>query len=301
MAKIFGFLTLVACLWGCQYVSGGEPGAVSGRVTFLDVGQGLAVLLEHGGRYGLYDAGPDSAGLADSLRGRGVDTLDWVLLSHNHRDHFGGLLELLRSDSAALQKGAAIHVAHLMVGPDTARFFLVDSVLRVARRLDIPVDTVGRGDRIYLGGGIGGLRLDVLWPPLYRLVGENGASVVARVGLAGESLYVSGKSGGVLLTGDLDSLGESRLQEINADVSAELLQVGHHGSAHSSTLGFLNRVSPRYAVVSVGADNSYGHPADPVLQKLQYVLGDSSAVCRTDRDGSVAYLLVPDVGLMPEK
>lgn len=299
-----------------MYVDGGEPDEKLGAVTFLDVGQGLAVLLEYDGRYGLYDAGPDSAGFVDSLRNRGIDSLDWVLLSHNHRDHYGGMLELLAgSATGGLQGGTAtdisrkvpaVHVARLMVGPDTAGGFLVDSVLRAARRLDIPIDTVGRGDEFSLGA----MSFKILWPAKFLRVGENGASLVvsgcfraASFG-RGDAVVSGGAVGGVagsfLLTGDLDSLGETRLLEMGADVSAELLQVGHHGSAHSSTLKFLNSVSPHYAVISVGEDNGYGHPAESVLRKLQYVMGaaDFKSAFRTDRDGSVTFQLVPGVGIV---
>lgn len=356
---ILTFFAMVS--WGCQYVSGGGAEEEVGRVTFLDVGQGLSVLLEYGGRYALYDSGPDSANFIEKLRDHGVDSLDWVLLSHNHRDHLGGLLELLADPSAPsrdLSSGPsdyprsvssdgrrAIPVGRLMVGPDTSGGILVDSVLRSARRRGIPIDTLHRGDQVSLGKVL----LTVLWPVEYLQVGENGASVVLRGRLVDDGSGASAGNVGVsaggtdegsfLLTGDLDSLGECRLLEVTSDVSADLLQVGHHGSVHSSTLRFLSGVSPRYAVISVGARNSYGHPAEPVLRKLQYVLGsaaisnsatpsadatisaadtatspdsadaeisattsnsaDVTNLFRTDREGDVTFMLVPGVGVVP--
>ena len=109
---IYAWVLFCAVLWcavfaallsGCTYDSGwgGEPVPV--RITFLDVGQGLAVLLEHDGRFALYDSGPDSAGLADTLASRGVKSLDWVLVSHFHRDHGGGFMEM----GPALKSGGA--------------------------------------------------------------------------------------------------------------------------------------------------------------------------------------------------
>lgn len=146
------------------------------RVTFLDVGQGLAVLLELDGRYAMFDMGPDSAGMLDSLVARGVDTLEWVLLSHNHRDHAGGFMELAgrgggsgsaRVEGSLSQAGNGlflggtvprvggglsrvgdaprVYVRRLYVGPDTSGGFIRDSVLRVARGFGIPVDTLVRG------------------------------------------------------------------------------------------------------------------------------------------------------------
>ena len=92
--SFFWILVVAAVINGCMYVSGSAEGETPVHVTAIDVGQGLAVLLEYGGRYAMYDFGPDSVGVVDSLLARGVDTLEWVVLSHNHRDHIGGFMEL---------------------------------------------------------------------------------------------------------------------------------------------------------------------------------------------------------------
>ena len=139
--------------------------------------------------------------------------------------------------------------------------------------------------------GMCGARLDVLWPPKGEGLAENAASVVALLEYAGY---------GVLLTADLDSAGERRLLEYSPSLRADLLQVAHHGSAGSNTIAFLSKVAPRYAVVSVGAKNAYGHPAAPVMRKLAYVVGDSSAVYRTDQEGSVTFELLEGVGIVPD-
>lgn len=289
---------VVFCLWGC-YNDVGKEAVAPGRVTFLDVGQGLAVLLEQDGLYAMYDMGPDSAGVLDTLRERGVDTLEWAVISHNHRDHGGSVFEMNRRGARVGSAGspkdgsAAPYIRRLYVGPDTAGGFVRDSVLRVMKRLDIPVDTLYRGDELSLGS----LKLRVLWPASFMRVGDNGASLVLR-GSADETSF--------LLTGDLDSAGEHGLLKLSTDVTSELLQVGHHGSSGSSSLGFLSRVAPRLAVISVGAHNGYGHPTKNVLRKLQYVLNaptDStldSPISRTDQEGSVSYWIIPGVGILKE-
>jgi competence protein ComEC len=256
------------------------------------------VLLEEDGRYALYDTGPDSAGLVDTLAARGVRELEWVLVSHAHRDHGGGFMEFAR----AVESGA-LRVGRLYVGPDTYAGIVRDSVLRLASRFKLPVDTVVRGSVLGvrgLGSADGGSgaaspgapvsRLDVLWPPKGDTLAENAASVVALLEYGGY---------GVLLTADLDSAGERRLLEYSPSLRADVLQVPHHGSAGSSTIGFLSQVAPQYAVVSVGAKNAYGHPAAPVMRKLFYVVGDSSAVYRTDQDGSVTFELLEGIGVVP--
>lgn len=289
-------LVAVAAVAGCTYVGGGDfREDVPLRMTFLDVGQGLAVLLELDGRYAMYDMGPDSVGVMDSLEARGVDTLDWVVLSHNHRDHAGGLLELEGSAGSARHGTAArfgttprVAVKHLYVGPDTSGGFVRDSALRVARRFGIPVDTVSRGEMLGFVG-YAGVKAEVLWPPEYSRLGGNAASAVLRVEF-GEAV--------ALLTGDLDSAGERGLLELSPTLSTGLLQVPHHGSAGSSSLAFVGRVNPAYAVVSVGAKNRYGHPAAEVVRKYVLVLGDSSRFFRTDRDGSVGFGLYRGLGVI---
>ena len=236
--KLFWVLAVAAVINGCMYVSGSAEGETSMHATAIDVGQGLAVLLEYDGRYAMYDFGPDSVGVVDSLLARGIDTLEWVVLSHNHRDHIGGFWELA---------GRGVFVRQLYVGPD------------------------------------------VLWPASYLRVGENRASVVL-LGKFGASK--------LLLTGDLDSVGERHLLEMNPTLSAELLQVAHHGSAGSNTLSFLSQVSPKYAFVSVGQGNRYGHPAPSVVRKLNLVLGDSTKLYRTDLQGSVRFELSPNMGIL---
>ena len=296
LRQMAAFLALCAVFSACMYAEEGSDHAGL-RVSFLDVGQGLAVLLEEDGRYALFDTGPDSAGLVDTLAARGVRELEWVLVSHAHRDHGGGFMEFAR----AVESGA-LRVGRLYVGPDTYAGIVRDSVLRLASRLKVPVDTVARGDVLGMCGpgcrGMGsgtaaspGARLDVLWPPKGEPLAENAASLVILLGYGGYS---------VLLTADLDSAGERRLLEYSPSLRAHILQVAHHGSAGSSTIGFLSQVAPQYAVVSVGAKNAYGHPAAPVMRKLLYVVGDSSAVYRTDQEGSVTFELLEGVGIVPD-
>jgi len=334
---MLAFVAIFALVASCGFViEEGSPEPSPLRVTFLDVGQGLAVLLDCGGRYAMYDMGPDSVGVIDSLVARGVDTLEWVVVSHNHRDHAGGFMELAgaaRGDGCGSVAGVGdalrVYVRRLYVGPDTSGGFIRDSVLRVARGFGIPVDTLvrgmslglaacgavaGIGDAGGLPSGDGGLfgqpsgdgegsrglssnigdapRFDVLWPPDYVREGGNPASVVVRVEFGAASL---------LLTGDLDSAGERRLLELSPTLSAGLLQVPHHGSAGSSSLRFISRVAPDYAVVSVGAGNAYGHPREEVVRKYAYVLGDTARFFRTDLQGSVGFEMWPDIGVVVDE
>ena len=293
---IYLWVLLCGALWsavfsllfsGCTYDSGWSGGPEPVRITFLDVGQGLAVLLENEGRFALYDTGPDSAGLMDTLAARGVNSLDWVLVSHFHRDHGGGFMEM----GAPLESGQ-LRVGRLLVGLDTAVGFVSDSIFKVARRYKIPVDTLVRGDTVLFAEDF---KLECLWPVSYGRFGENRASVVLMGSMVGPQ---AGRESSFLLTGDLDSVGENLLMELSRDLSTDLLQVGHHGSAGSSGLQFLAQVSPRYAAIGVGKNNRYGHPKEEVLNKLRIITGDSSAVYRTDLHGSFSFEMWPGVGLI---
>ena len=286
--RLFWILVVAAVINGCMYVSGSAEGETPMHVTAIDVGQGLAVLLEQGGRFALYDAGPDSAGIADTLEARGIRELDWVALSHNHRDHVGGFVELAgRPLAGGTATAPKVRIRRLYVGPDTAGGVWRDSVLYVAMKQGIPVDTLVRGSVLELGSAVDGdsPELRVLWPAEDDVVEGNHGSVV---------LNVSWGKNSALLTGDLDSLGERELLELSPTLSAGVLQVPHHGSAGSSSLAFLAQVSPEYAVVSVGDGNPYGHPALEVSQKLKFVLGDSLRLFRTDLQGSVSFEMSRD-------
>ncbi len=236
------------------------------RLHFLDVGQGLAILLEDSPQraFALYDSGNDSAGFWDTLKSRDIRHLDWVLVSHWHRDHAGGLLEW----------NGSVSIDTLFYGADTGGLWLRDSVLNLAARYGTVTRKVARGTRI----GCGAWSCQVLWTPEFQSIGGNNASAV---------LQISDGRSKVLFTGDLEKDGEGGLLEMSSDLQADILQVGHHGSRNSSSLSFLEKIAPRYAIVSVGKKNRYGHPAPGTLQKLSFVLGDSSRIFRTDKDGSV--------------
>ena len=269
------FLASITALGGIASFSLGCSGADlaaeiaesdSATLEFLDVGQGLSVLLrtDDGNLAALYDAGNDSIGFFDSLRARNVQHLDWALISHWHRDHAGGFLEW----------DSRISIDTLFYGPDTGGAFLRDSVLKLAKRFGTPAVKVGRGKALPCGEW----KCQVLWPTEYAPLEGNRASAV---------LQISDGKFYALFTGDLENQSEAELLELSVNLSAELLQVGHHGSATSSSLRFLEKVSPSIAVISVGTKNHYGHPAKSTLHKLLWVTGDSSKILRTDLLGSI--------------
>jgi len=279
------FMTVLFLLaWGtilasCGGLTDNESPPPSLKVHVFNVGQGLAILFEHEGHFALFDAGPDSIGLADTLYARGVKKLDWVLVSHWHRDHAGGLLDL------SLGKNPRPAIGAILYGSDTAGVWLRDSVLFLAKKWGASMRMVERSETWDFGKN---WHFRILWPPSYGRWGENNASTVLQV----DDGVLS-----ALFTADLEKEGEEKLLSLSPTLHADFLQVGHHGSSQSSTLPFLAQLAPTSAVISVGKNNAYGHPTHSTLQKLALILGDSTRISRTDTQGSLFWEWAFQIGI----
>lgn len=252
-------------------------------VAFLDVGQGDAIVIQApGGKTMLIDAGaylpPDAktgrprydAGadvVIPFLRSRGINRLDYFVLTHPDLDHAGGGAAVLQS----------IPVGTVLKSDDEkadARKYL--EALTEARKRKIPIFSPALGERIDLGGGV---RLEVLGPPSPRLTGtrsDDNANCVA--------FRLTYRKISVLLLCDFEAESEAFLLARHMALKADILKVAHHGSGHSSTEPFLAAVQARYAIVSAGNGNSYGHPHKDTVQRLT----DAGAtIYRTDRHGTI--------------
>ncbi len=248
-------------------VAGGPDGYL--HVHFLNIGQGDSILVvTPSGRQALIDGGPDgdivSQALADTLPG-GDRSLDLVVMTHLDADHSNGLLEVLDRYT----------VGAVLSGPQ-----LPGSGMRAQwedrlERHDVTPVEVHAGHVIHLDGGV---ELQILNPPRDSLSGDsNNHSVALRLSY-GEVSF--------LLTADIESEAEERLADSGIELQSTVLKVAHHGSNTSTTQRFLSAVNPDIAVVSAGLDNSYGHPAPAVTERLEAAVGAEN-VYRTDRDGSV--------------
>ncbi|MHA6798821.1 DNA internalization-related competence protein ComEC/Rec2 [Bounagaea algeriensis] len=259
---------LAACLVPVRsVVSPWPPGGWSAVVC--DVGQGDATVLATGrpGEVVLVDTGPDAEAVTGCLRRLGVDRVALLVLSHLHADHVGGVDGVL----------AELPVGGVAVGPHREPAWAMREVAEHARRNGTPVLSAETGRSLRWPA----LTLDVLGPTgsLTRASGEeaaNDASVVLRARTP---------AGSVLLTGDVEVRGQQQLLWSGTDLSADVLKVPHHGS-RTSLPGFVAAVDPRVALISVGADNDYGHPHGRLLGMLASV----PEVLRTDEDGDIAVL-----------
>lgn len=239
--------------------------------VFVDVGQGACVLVGNGADWLLVDAGPPEAGddVVAELERRGVDSLSIVVATHPHSDHIGGLPEVLASFAVdALYMPRAVH--------DTPTF---DALMDAIEETGIELRAPRPGQTVALAG----MRVRFLHPPGdARYSDLNEYSAVVRV----ESEW-----GDLLITGDMTDDVERDLLDEGFPLTADILQVAHHGSDTSSSSAFLEAVSPRYAVVQCGRDNSYGHPHTQVLARLEEL---SVQLFRTDSDGTVVFTLTDD-------
>ncbi len=243
------------------------------RVTFLDVGQGDAAVIESpGGKTividtgGVHQNGGDNAGrrtVAPFLRSRGVNRIDMMLLSHPHLDHIGGAAALLDS----FPVGLVMDNGQDADKPDVAAIHAAAENHHAAYR------AARRGQVIALGDGV---ILRVLAPTEPETHGAvNNASMVIRLEY---------KRAAFLFTGDAEVDEESDLLTDPKPLACDALKVGHHGSDSSTTPEFLAAAHPRFAVVSVGKHNLYGHPRQDILQRLE---AGGATVYRTDERGAV--------------
>jgi len=235
------------------------------HVWFLDVGQGDAILIRApDGRQILVDGGPSPAALLDEL-GEVLPfwdrSLDLVVLTHGDADHVTGLVPLLERYKVT----AAVDGAQPGDRESAAWLAAVEAA-------GIPRVTATAGTRLAAGA----LVLTVLSPSAQGAGdawSSNDGSLVLRLDYGETS---------VLLAGDAEEAAEQAMMDAGLQLAAKVLKVGHHGSAASTSTAFLAQVAPQVAVISVGAENRFGHPSPEVLRRLAGV-----QVLRTDEHGRI--------------
>lgn len=270
-----GAITILVIIgWGIL-----RPGPL--MVHFIDVGQGdstlivtphgRSILVDTGGTLGPgndFDIGERV--VVPYLRHYGVGAVDWLILTHNHQDHAGGaaaVAQILGVKQALLRTGgtepAILRFQQVMQEKGLKNADTIDEI-----RIDgVKVQLFHVGD---INDEESAKRND------RRSSSENARSTVVRIEYGQHSF---------MLTGDLEGESEKRIVENGVPIST-VLKVGHHGSKLSSRPELLTRLAPHYAVISVGADNRFGHPAPETLQRLQEW---PIRVYRTDRDGAVVF------------
>jgi competence protein ComEC len=259
-----GLAAVLALAVGVRATAAPVPRPAPGElvVSFLDIGQGDATLIQLGGAAILVDTGPPDGPILSRLAEAHVGRLDALVLTHAQADHEGAALAVMQA-----------HPPRIVVDGGAGWSSVVQRALPRALAADHAREvTPYAGEAI----AVGGMRLRILWPPVapagWRPEGDpNDRAVVARLEAGGFSM---------LLTADAESDVTAPLQLAPVDV----LKVAHHGSDDPGLPALLKRLHPRVAAIEVGRRNRYGHPAPSTLAALRGVVPD---VIRTDRDGTV--------------
>ncbi len=224
---------------------------------FIDVGQADSILLQlPNGQTMLIDAGED---VRDYISDLGIRKIDYLVATHPHSDHIGYIEEVVR----AFEIGEIYmpRVSH------TSKTF--ENMLLAIQEKGLKIKTAKAGVTAL---DTEDLNIVFVAPVQEYYEDLNNYSAIVKV---------TYKSKSMLFTGDAEALSES---QITADIDADVLKVGHHGSSTSTSKRFLDRVSPQIAVISCGADNEYGHPHREVLQRLS---SRNIEIYRTDESGTV--------------
>lgn len=268
MKKISALLfALVSCfvLSGCvEFYPYSEYDPSNLRVHFIDVGQADCNLIQlPGGKSMLIDAGNNDDGpdVVRYIMSQGIHKLDIVVGTHPHEDHIGGLDDVIKAFDVG-----DVYMPKVQHNTKTFR-----NVLSAVKEKDLKVQTAKAGVELLKESG---LEAVVLAPVKEKYEDLNNYSAIIRMVYGNTSF---------LFTGDAEKESE---EEISGNVQADVLKTGHHGSSTSTTKEFLQRVNPKYALISCGTDNSYGHPHKETPQKLE----DAGVIVfRTDMDGTVIF------------
>ena len=252
------------------------------EIISLDIGQGDAILIKTPeNQTMLIDGGPNNKvlqKLGEQLPAL-AKRIDIVLLTHPHADHVTGLIEVLKryDIGAVILSGADIKTD------------VYSEFLKIVKEKNIPVVIAEAGEAIHFNKN---LEFDILSPEraenlIFNKKSEgfgSGGNDVNDTSVVGKLIF---NDFSILLTGDATSKIENRLLIYGENLQSDILKAGHHGSKYSSSLSFLKFVSPKAAIIEVGAKNRYGHPSPAALSRLKMA---NSEIFRTDLNGDIKIL-----------
>lgn len=228
------------------------------KIYYIDVGQADCELMICNNETMLIDGGNNEDGnlLVEYIKSLGITKLNYIIGTHAHEDHIGGIDNIIDN----------FEVENIMLPPVISNTKTYESVLDSIENKNLEITVPNIGDSFKIGDStstimsIGDENTDC-----------NNSSIVVRTEFYNNNF---------LFMGDLESSYEKKVNWLNTDV----LKVGHHGSDTSSSDYFLNQVKPKYAIISVGKDNSYKHPSKSTLRKLSNI---GTKIFRTDEDGTI--------------
>lgn len=237
------------------------------KVHFIDVGQADSILIGQGDHNMLIDAGNngDSELVVNYLKNQGVKELDYVIGTHPHEDHIGGLDAVINT----------FDIGKVLMPQVTTTTKTFEDVLLAIEKKGLKITTPKVGEQYSLGEA----QWVILAPNGTDYKELNNYSIVSRL-VFGETSFI--------FTGDAEDQSEMEILAgstlLTKNLQSDVLKVGHHGSSSSTTEGFLQAVKPKYAVISCGVDNKYGHPHEQTMERLK---AHGITVYRTDQSGTV--------------
>ena len=226
------------------------------KVYFFDVGQADSIFVMSSGECMLIDAGNNADGklIVKQLENMNIDTIDYVVGTHPHEDHIGGLDDVINN----------FKIKNVLMPKKTTTTKTYEDVLKAIKNANLKIKTPRVGDIFYVGMA----KCEVMGI-------ENDAENLNENSIIIELTYGDKK---FLFTGDAEVANEKLRSWDDIDV----LKVAHHGSRTSSSEEFLEQVKPEYAIISCGQDNDYGHPHKEVIGRLKGV-----KIYRTDKEGTI--------------
>lgn len=242
------------------------------KIEFFDVGQGSAIFIDAGnGNQILIDGGPSNAILAKMGEVLPIfdRRIEMLILTHPDADHLNGLIEVLRRYEVG-------RILETGIADDSAEYGVWHNLIR---QKNIPLVLARAGEVIGLADN---LAIEILYP-LAEIAGQDFGDKTNKTSIVGKIFYGQNE---ILFVGDAEEMEEQALIWSKADLRADILVVGHHGSRQASSAAFLVAVAPQTAVIQVGEKNRYGHPAPEVLERLTAV---GASIFRTDKIGDIIF------------
>jgi len=235
------------------------------KVSYIDVGQGDSILIQTpGGKNVLIDAGNngDATTIVTYLKAQNISRLDYVIATHSHEDHIGSMDTVINT----------FDIGKVVMPKESSNTQTFRDVMTAIASKGLKPIEAKAGVKLDLGPEI---YAELLAPNSSGYEDINDYSAVLRL--------VYGKNS-FLFTGDAETQSESEMLHLGSQLKVDVLKVGHHGSKTSSTAAFLKLVAPKYAIISVGKGNSYGHPTQEALGRLGSV---GATIYRTDESGTI--------------
>ena len=233
------------------------------KVHFIDVGQADSILIQQDSYSMLIDGGNnnDDKTVKSYLDKQGIKELTYVMGTHAHEDHIGGLDYVINS----------FKVGKVYFPKTTATTKTFEDFILAVKNKGLQLTPPKVGDSFKLGDAT----CTILAPNSGSYEEGNNYSIVLKITYGSTSF---------LLTGDAEAVSEMEMVKAGLDLKADVIKIGHHGSKTSTVANFLDKVKPTYAVISVGKDNTYGHPNQSVMERLK---GAGIKVYRTDENGTI--------------